>query len=250
MNLPTEYQSFIYLSRYSRWLEDEGRRETWDETVSRLINFFQNHVENNLGVKNQLDAKDWSTIKNSILSLEVMPSMRSLMTAGPALERENISGYNCAYLPVDNPKSFDEILYILMNGTGVGFSVERQYVNELPTISDQELEHTDDVISIADSKEGWTRAFKDLISYLYSSRIPKIDASKIRPAGARLKTFGGRASGPQPLIDLFDFTIRKFSEARGRKLSSIECHDIVCKIGEVVVVGGVRRSALISLSNL
>ena len=250
MSLPTEYQSFIYLSRYSRWLEDEGRRETWDETVSRLINFFQNHVENNLGVKNQLDTKDWSTIKNSILSLEVMPSMRSLMTAGPALERENISGYNCAYLPVDNPKSFDEILYILMNGTGVGFSVERQYVNELPTIPDQEFEHTDDVISIADSKEGWTRAFKDLISYLYSNRIPKIDASKVRPSGARLKTFGGRASGPQPLIDLFDFTIRKFSEARGRKLSSIECHDIVCKIGEVVVVGGVRRSALISLSNL
>ena len=153
MNLPTEYQSFIYLSRYSRWLEDEGRRETWDETVSRLINFFQNHVENNLGVKNQLDTKDWSTIKNSILSLEVMPSMRSLMTAGPALERENISGYNCAYLPVDNPKSFDEILYILMNGTGVGFSVERQYVNELPTIPDQEFEHTDYVISIADSKK-------------------------------------------------------------------------------------------------
>ena len=250
MRLPTEYQSFIYLSRYSRWLEDEGRRETWDETVSRLITFFRNHVENNLGVKNQLDTKDWSTIKNSILSLEVMPSMRSLMTAGPALERENISGYNCAYLPVDNPKSFDEILYILMNGTGVGFSVERQYVNELPTIPDQEFEHTDDVISIADSKEGWTRAFKDLISYLYSNRIPKIDASKVRPAGARLKTFGGRASGPQPLIDLFDFTIRKFSEARGRKLSSIECHDIVCKIGDVVVVGGVRRSALISLSNL
>ena len=250
MQLPTEYQSFIYLSRYSRWLEDEGRRETWDETVSRLITFFRNHVENNLGVKNQLDTKDWSTIKNSILSLEVMPSMRSLMTAGPALERENISGYNCAYLPVDNPKSFDEILYIIMNGTGVGFSVERQYVNELPTIPDQEFEHTDDVISIADSKEGWTRAFKDLISYLYSNRIPKVDASKVRPAGARLKTFGGRASGPQPLIDLFDFTIRKFSEARGRKLSSIECHDIVCKIGEVVVVGGVRRSALISLSNL
>jgi len=250
MNLPTEYQSFIYLSRYSRWMEEHNRRETWDETVSRLINFFQNHVENNLGVKNQLDTKDWSTIKNSILSLEVMPSMRSLMTAGPALERENISGYNCAYLPVDNPKSFDEILYILMNGTGVGFSVERQYVNELPTIPDQEFEHTDDVISIADSKEGWTRAFKDLISYLYSSRIPKIDASKVRPSGSRLKTFGGRASGPQPLIDLFDFTIRKFNEAKGRKLSSIECHDIVCKIGEVVVVGGVRRSALISLSNL
>ena len=250
MNLPTEYQSFIYLSRYSRWLEEEGRRETWDETVDRLIVFFRNHVENNLGVKDQLDDKDWNMIRNSILSLEVMPSMRSLMTAGPALERENIAGYNCSYIPVDHPKSFDEILYILMNGTGVGFSVERQYINELPTIPDIEFERTDDVISIADSKEGWARAFKDLISYLYTNRIPKIDVSKVRPAGSRLKTFGGRASGPQPLVDLFDFTIRKFEEARGRKLSSLECHDIVCKIGEVVVVGGVRRSALISLSNL
>jgi len=250
MNLPTEYQSFIYLSRYSRWLEEEGRRETWDETVNRLIVFFRNHVENNLGVKDQLDDKDWNMIRNSILSLEVMPSMRSLMAAGPALERENIAGYNCSYIPVDNPKSFDEILYILMNGTGVGFSVERQYINELPTIPDIEFERTDDVISIADSKEGWARAFKDLMSYLYTNRIPKIDVSKVRPAGSRLKTFGGRASGPQPLVDLFDFTIRKFEEARGRKLSSIECHDIVCKIGDVVVVGGVRRSALISLSNL
>ena len=250
MSLPTEYQSFIYLSRYSRWIEEEGRRETWHETVIRLIDFFRNHVEHNLGVKDQLDHKDWNMITNSILSLEVMPSMRSLMTAGPALERENIAGYNCSYIPVDNPKSFDEILYVLMNGTGVGFSVERQYVNQLPTIPNIEFERTDDVISIADSKEGWARAFKDLVSYLYTNRIPKIDVSKVRPAGSRLKTFGGRASGPQPLVDLFDFTIRKFEESRGRKLSSIECHDIVCKIGEVVVVGGVRRSALISLSNL
>jgi ribonucleoside-diphosphate reductase alpha chain len=250
MQLPTEYQNFIYLSRYSRWLEEEGRRETWNETVDRLITFFKVHVETNLGVKDQLDTKDWSMIRNAIINLEVMPSMRSLMTAGPALERENISGYNCSYIPVDNPKSFDEILYILMNGTGVGFSVERQYINQLPTIPDIEFERTDDVISVADSKEGWARAFKDLISFLYTNRIPKIDVSKVRPAGSRLKTFGGRASGPQPLVDLFDFTIRKFEEARGRKLNSIECHDIVCKVGDVVVVGGVRRSALISLSNL
>ena len=250
MQLPTEYQNFIYLSRYSRWLEEEGRRETWDETVNRLISFFRIHVENNLGVKDQLDTKDWTMIRNAILNLEVMPSMRSLMTAGPALERENIAGYNCSYIPVDNPKSFDEILYVLMNGTGVGFSVERQYVNQLPTIPDVAFEKTDDVISIADSKEGWARAFKDLISYLYTNRIPKVDVSKVRPAGARLNTFGGRASGPQPLVNLFDFTIRKFEEARGRKLNSIECHDIVCKVGDVVVVGGVRRSALISLSNL
>jgi len=250
MQLPTEYQNFIYLSRYSRWLEEEGRRETWDETVNRLITFFKVHIEKNLGVKDQLDTKDWTMIRNAIRFLDVMPSMRSLMTAGPALERENIAGYNCSYIPVDNPKCFDEILYILMNGTGVGFSVERQYVNQLPTIPDVEFERTDDVISVADSKEGWARAFKDLISYLYSNRIPKIDVSKVRSAGSRLKTFGGRASGPQPLVDLFDFTIRKFEEARGRKLNSIECHDIVCKVGEVVVVGGVRRSALISLSNL
>jgi ribonucleoside-triphosphate reductase len=250
MGLPTEYQNFIYLSRYSRWLEEEGRRETWDETVNRLISFFRVHVETNLGVKDQLDTKDWTMIRSAILHLEVMPSMRSLMTAGAALERENICGYNCSYIPVDNPKSFDEILYILMNGTGVGFSVERQYINQLPTIPDVEFERTDDVISIADSKEGWARAFKDLISFLYTNRVPKIDVSKVRSAGSRLKTFGGRASGPQPLVDLFDFTIRKFEEARGRKLNSIECHDIVCKVGEVVVVGGVRRSALISLSNL
>ena len=250
MSLPSEYQNFIYLSRYSRWLEEKGRRETWDETVNRLITFFKVHIEKNLGVKDQLDTKDWTMIRNAIRFLDVMPSMRSLMTAGPALERENIAGYNCSYIPVDNPKCFDEILYILMNGTGVGFSVERQYVNQLPTIPDVEFERTDDVISVADSKEGWARAFKDLISYLYSNRIPKIDVSKVRPAGSRLKTFGGRASGPQPLVDLFDFTIRKFEEARGRKLNSIECHDIVCKVGEVVVVGGVRRSALISLSNL
>ena len=173
MQLPSEYQNFIYLSRYSRWMEDEGRRETWDETVNRLISFFRNHVENNLGIKNQLDTRDWTTIKNAILSLEVMPSMRSLMTAGPALERENIAGYNCSYIPVDNPKSFDEILYILMNGTGVGFSVERQYINQLPTIPDIDFEKTDDVISIADSKEGWARAFKDLISYLYTNQYLK-----------------------------------------------------------------------------
>ena len=179
-----------------------------------------------------------------------MPSMRALMTAGTALERENIAGYNCSYIPIDTPKSFDEVLYNLMNGTGVGFSVERQYVDKLPTIPDKEFEKTEDVISVADSKEGWARAFKDLVSFLYTCRIPRINVSKIRPAGARLKTFGGRASGPQPLVNLFDFTIEKFKGAKGRKLSSMECHDIVCKTGEGVVVGGVRRSALIYLSKL
>ena len=246
--LPTEYQSFIHLSRYSRWLPDEGRRETWIETVSRLSNFMQIHLKKNLGV--EIDSETWRKIEDYIIGLSVMPSMRALMTAGTALERENIAGYNCSYIPIDNPKAFDEILYILMNGTGVGFSVERQYVDKLPTIPDREFEKTDDVVSVADSKEGWARGFKDLISYLYTCRIPKINVSKVRPAGERLKTFGGRASGPQPLVNLFDFVIEKFKGARGRKLNTMECHDIACKTGEVVVVGGVRRSALISLSNL
>ena len=246
--LPTNYQSFIHLSRYSRWLEEKGRRETWSETVNRLVNFFKYHIQEKIEAK--VPSSTWTMLEESILSLEVMPSMRALMSSGKALERENIAGYNCSYIPIDNPKAFDEVLYVLMNGTGVGFSVERQYVSGLPTIPNREFEQTDDVISVADSKEGWARAFRDLISYLYTSRIPKVNVSKVRPAGSRLKTFGGRASGPQPLINLFDFTIEKFKNAKGRKLTSIECHDIVCKTGDVVVVGGVRRSALISLSNL
>ena len=241
--LPTEYQSFIHMSRYSRWLEDEGRRESWSETVGRLISFFKENIKG-------IAAKSWEDMEEAILSLQVMPSMRALMTAGKALERENVAGYNCSYIPIDNPKAFDEVLYILMNGTGVGFSVERQYSDKLPTIPDVEFEKTEDVIAVVDSKEGWAKGFRDLISFLYTGRIPKINVTKIRPAGTRLKTFGGRASGPQPLVDLFDFTVEKFRNARGRKLSSMECHDIVCKTGEVVVVGGVRRSALISLSNL
>ena len=248
MNYMNDYQRFITLSRYARWIENENRRETWEETVTRLVDYFMYHVKEVLEIT--IDEGIWKQLKNSISSLGIMPSMRSMMTAGPALSRENIASYNCSYIPIDNPKAFDEVLYILMNGTGVGFSVERQYINSLPTIPDREFEHTDDVISVADSKEGWARAFRDLVSYLYTCRVPKININKIRPSGARLKTFGGRASGPQPLVDLFDFTITKFKEAKGRKLNSLECHDIVCKIGEVVIVGGVRRSALISLSNL
>ena len=246
--LPTEYQSFIHMSRYSRWKPDEGRRETWSETVGRSIDFFADHLDRNIGVK--LENSTWDRIENAILNTSVMPSMRALMTAGDALRRENIAGYNCSYIPIDSPRSFDEVLYILMNGTGVGFSVERQYVDKLPTIPDREFEHTEDVISVADSKEGWARAFRDLISFLYTNRIPKINVNRIRPAGERLKTFGGRASGPQPLVNLFDFTIEKFRASKGGKLNAMTCHDIVCKTGEVVVVGGVRRSALISLSNL
>ncbi len=246
--LPTEYQSFIHMSRYSRWIEEEGRRETWSETVGRLVSFFKDHIDTNY--EGGVTDKEWNEIEESILSLEVMPSMRALMTAGKALDREHVSGYNCSYIPIDSPRAFDEVLYILMNGTGVGFSVERQYADKLPTVPDVEFEYIDSVVSVTDSKDGWARAYRDLIAYLYTGRVPKINVSKVRPAGARLKTFGGRASGPQPLVDLFDFTITKFKESRGRKLSSMECHDIVCKTGEVVVVGGVRRSALISLSNL
>ena len=248
-SLPTDYQNFIYKSRYSRWVEDKQRRETWEETVTRFVDFLVGHIklvcEVDLSTLAEVEA-----VKKAILSLNVMPSMRALTTAGPALQRENIAGYNCAYIPIDNPRSFDEILYILMNGTGVGFSVERNFIGNLPTIPNQPFEETEDVICVADSKEGWARSFKDLVGYLYTNRIPKIDLSKVRPAGSRLKTFGGRASGPEPLSDLFQFTIRIFQGATGRKLSSIECHDIVCKTGEVVVFGGVRRSALISLSNL
>ena len=246
--LPTDYQNFIHLSRYSRWIDTEERRETWSETINRYLSFMSNHLKDNYNYT--ISDEMYSEIETSMFNLEVLGSMRALMTAGPALKRENIAGYNCSYLPVDSPRSFDECLYILMNGTGVAFSVERQYINNLPTIPDIEFESSDDLISVVDSKEGWARALRNLISFLYTNRIPKIDTSKVRPAGARLKTFGGRASGPEPLVDLFHFTINTFKKAKGRKLTSIECHDIMCKIGQVVVVGGVRRSALISLSNL
>ena len=246
--LPTNYQSFIHMSRYSRWLEEEQRRETWEETIDRYLSFMADHLKENYSYN--LFGKELKELRDAMLSLKVLGSMRALMTAGPALARENVAGYNCSYLPVDSPRSFDECLYILMNGTGVGFSVERQYIAKLPTIPDQEFEETDDVVSVTDSKEGWARGLRDLISLLYTNRVPKIDTSKIRPAGARLKVFGGRASGPAPLEELFDFTIQTFKKAKGRKLTSIECHDIMCKVGQVVVVGGVRRSALISLSNL
>ena len=245
------YQSFIYKSRYARWVDEYSRRENWDDTIDRYLSFMLEHI-NTLEHKIDKDILDetLSDLYDMIWNQKVMPSMRAFMTAGPALLRENIAGYNCSYVHIDNPRCFDEILYILMNGTGVGFSVERKFVNNLPSIPNEPFENTDDTISVADSKEGWARSLRDLISYLYTNRIPKIDYSKIRPAGARLKTFGGRASGPEPLEDLFKFTINVFKNAYGRKLSSIECHDIVCKIGEVVVSGGVRRSALLSLSDL
>ena len=245
--LPTTYQEFIHLSRYSRWLPEEERRETWDETVARYFDFFTEHLKETV---NYTLSKELRTeLEQAVLGLRVMPSMRCIMTAGEALKRENIAGYNCSYVAVDRPQAFDEILYILMNGTGVGFSVERQYVSQLPTIAD-EFHETDTTITVADSKLGWAKALKELIGMLYIGQIPRWDLSKVRPAGAPLKTFGGRASGPEPLESLLNFTVNVFKNAAGRKLSSIEAHDVVCKIAEVVVVGGVRRSALISLSNL
>ena len=247
MRLPTTYQEYIHLSRYARWDYDQGRRETWDETVERYFNFFTEWLEEKHDYK--LENGEKTELENVVKELGVMPSMRCLMTAGPALKKENTAGYNCSYVKVDNQRSFDEILYVLMNGTGVGFSVEEEYTTQLPVIPD-ELYDTDTVIVVADSKLGWAKAFKELISLLYGGHVPKWDVSKVRPAGAPLKTFGGRASGPEPLVDLFNFTINTFRNAKGRKLKQIECHDIVCKTAEIVVVGGVRRSALISLSDL
>ena len=237
--LPTDYQEFIHKSRYAKYFDGKGR-ESWEDTVER---YMENIVYPKLGEDSYT-----KSIRDAILSLEVMPSMRSMMTAGPASKRDNTCMYNCSYLPVDDPKSFDEAMFILLCGTGVGFSVERQYVSKLPEIPT--LFQSDTTIVVKDSKEGWAKAFRQLLALLWAGEIPQWDISKVRPAGARLKTFGGRASGPAPLVDLFNFTIKTFKDAQGRKLSSIECHDIMCKVGEIVVVGGVRRSAMISLSNL
>ena len=245
--LPTQYQEYIHLSRYSRWLPEEKRRETWEETVSRYFNFFEEHLQEKYSYT--VPKKLHKELKEAVLNLEVMPSMRCLMTAGPALKKENIAGYNCAYTAIDSTRAFDEILYVLMNGTGVGFSVESRHVDQLPVVPSG-LYPTDTVIRVRDSKLGWAKAFKELTSLLWSGLIPTWDLSSVRPAGSVLKTFGGRASGPEPLDALFHFTIEKFKKAKNRKLRPLECHDIVCKIAECIVVGGVRRSALLSLSDL
>ena len=246
--LDTPYKNFIFKSRYARWLDVEGRRENWDETVHRYLTYIFDQTEKNTKAFEN-DVGLYKELYDAITNLEVMPSMRALMTAGPALDRDNVAGYNCSYLPIDDVKSFDEAMYILLCGTGVGFSVERQYINKLPEVPD-ELFDSNTTIVVSDSKAGWAKSLRQLIALLYSGEIPKWDVSRVRPAGARLKTFGGRASGPEPLVELFNFVVRHFKGAKGRKLSSLECHDILCKIGEVVVVGGVRRSAMISLSNL
>jgi ribonucleoside-diphosphate reductase alpha chain len=245
-HLPTQYQEYIHLSRYSRWLPEQGRRESWPETVTRYYDFFEEHLKDEHDFNLNGERKE---LEEATLNLEVMPSMRSIMTAGPALKRDNIAGYNCSYVAIDRITAFDEILYVLMNGTGVGFSVERQHVQSLPVIAD-EFHPSETVIRVADSRTGWAKSFKELMANLYAGMVPQWDVTKVRPAGAVLRTFGGRSSGPDPLVDLFRFTVAMFKKAAGRKLSSIECHDLVCKIAEIVVVGGVRRSALISLSNL
>ena len=233
-----EYSKYIASSRYARWLPEEKRREYWPETVQRYVEFWGD----------KLKPKESQELFSAIKNLEVMPSMRSLMTAGKALERDNVAGFNCSYLPIDHPRAFDELMYILLCGTGVGFSVERQYVQKLPEVPEQ-LFATDSIITVADSKIGWAKSLRELISLLYAGHVPVWDISRVRGSGERLKTFGGRASGPQPLVDLFRYTIETFQGSTGRKLSSLECHDLCCKIAEVIVVGGVRRSALISLSN-
>ena len=247
MQLPTPYQQYIHASRYARYSYENNRRETWDETVTRYFNFFEEHLYDNHDYK--LTDNNRKMLEDGIKELKVMPSMRCLMTAGEALKRENVAGYNCSYIAVNNLRAFDELLYVLMNGTGVGFSVERQFVTELPIIN-EDFHATDTIIMVSDSKLGWAKALRELISLLAAGQIPQWNLSRVRPAGSPLKTFGGRASGPEPLEDLFRFFINIFRDAAGRKLTSLEAHDLCCKIAEVVVVGGVRRSALISLSNL
>ena len=243
----TPYQTYIAKSRYSRFLDTKNRREHWDETTERYMSFMTKHLKtkHNYAISEEL----YDELFNAINGLQVMPSMRSIMTAGEALERQNIAGYNCSYLPIDDPKAFDEAMYILLCGTGVGFSVEQKYVNKLPDIPEK-LYESNTVVVVKDSKEGWAKSLRQVIALLYAGEVPKWDVSAVRAAGARLKTFGGRASGPEPLVDLFKYVTAKFRGAVGRKLHTLECHDILCKVGEVVVVGGVRRSAMISLSDL
>jgi len=245
--LPTDYQNFIALSRYARWKDEEQRRENWSETIDRYFSYMESHLKDNHGYTVTKALKE--KLSAQIMNLGVMPSMRALMTSGPALDRCHVGGYNCSYIPVDSPRAFDECMYVLMCGTGVGFSVEREVVDKLPIVNEH-FEDSTTVIHVADSRPGWAKALRELIAMLYVGQVPTWDTSQVRPAGARLKTFGGRASGPAPLEELFRFCIQKFQGAKGRRLFPIECHDLMCKIGEVVVVGGVRRSALISLSNL
>ena len=235
----SDYQHLIHQSRYSRWLEDEGRRETWMETCMRYASFWED----------KCDTGTRSEIFHAIHNMDVMPSMRAMWAAGDTLRRDNAAGYNCAYVAVDHPRAFDEALYLLCCGTGVGFSVERQHIAKLPEVA-EEFHDTDTTLIVGDSKEGWAKALKQLLGFLWIGEVPSWDVSRVRPAGARLKTMGGRASGPAPLVDLFEFCVRTFKGAAGRKLNSAECHDIMTKIGEIVVVGGVRRSAMISLGNL
>ena len=245
--IENHYENFIALSRYARWISEENRRETWGETVDRYFDFMLNYLKENY--KYVPDNKIVEELKSAVFSRNVMPSMRSVMTSGPALERDHVAGYNCSFIPVDSPRSFDETMYILMCGTGVGFSVEYKYINKLPDVPES-FEKSTTVIVVEDSKTGWAKAYRELLAMLWVGQVPAIDVSKVRPSGARLKTMGGRSSGPQPLINLFDFTIAKFKNAAGRSFKPIEAHDIMCKIGEIVVVGGVRRSAMISLSNI
>ena len=234
-HLPTVYQQFIHKSRYAKWMPEHNRRETWTETVSRYFDFMEQHLLETHNYK--INKKFKKQLEEAVINLDIMPSMRALMTSGPALEKDNVVGYNCSYLPIDSPRAFDECMYILMCGTGVGFSVEEKYVQMLPIVNEH-FENSETVIHVADSRSGWARAYRELISLLYSGQVPNIDVSDVRAAGERLKTMGGRASGPEPLLELMNFTINKFRDAAGRRLSSLECHDIMCKIGDVVVVGG------------
>ncbi|EFJ43138.1 hypothetical protein VOLCADRAFT_96647 [Volvox carteri f. nagariensis] len=246
--LPSDYQAFIHTSRYARWVEFKRRRETWPETVGRYLDFMTQHLHDTCSY--DMPAELRAELSEAIINLEVMPSMRSMMTAGEALSRCHVAGYNCSYLPIDHPFAFDEALFVLMNGTGVGYSVERQQVDQLPAVAERFVNSSSTLVVVEDSREGWARALREVLGQLWIGQVPRWDTSRLRPKGTRLKTFGGRASGPEPLEALFLFAVQLFQKARGRKLSPLECHDLICKVAEIVVVGGVRRSALISLSDL
>jgi ribonucleoside-diphosphate reductase alpha chain len=233
------YQQFIALSRYARYLAEQHRRETWEETVGRYCDFMVDNYP--------IFPRD--RMYDATVNMQVMPSMRAMMTAGPAMARDHVASYNCAYIAVDDIRCFDETMYVLMCGTGMGFSVERQFITKLPEVA-EEFHESNTIIHVEDSRIGWAQSLRELISLLYAGHIPAWDLSKLRPAGAPLKVFGGRSSGASSLDELFKFCVGIFKRATGRKLNSRECHDIMCKIGDVVVAGGVRRSALLSLSNL
>jgi ribonucleoside-diphosphate reductase alpha chain len=244
MTVMSLYQQVIFKTRYARWVEEEGRRENWDETVKRYCDYFEDHLKEKHSHK--IPRKVLKEVYDSIYNLEVMPSMRTLMTSGKALESAEVANYNCAFLVVDAVRAFSEHMYVLMCGAGSGFSVERRFTEKLPEVP-EELHPSDTTIIVADSRKGWCAAYNQYLNLLFAGNIAKVNVDKVRKEGTRLKTFGGYASGPGPLLDLFKHTEEIFRGAQGRQLRPIEVFSIMCYIAQIVVVGGVRRSATIAL---